>query len=271
MSKRINKVANTIARYQQVNVVEHLASQFVLGTLSERVQKRVIALCEYNELLEQRIDFWQEKLVVIDKKTAELPPSEQSWAVIAQALDIDDTALQSSRSQTHKQGFFWAIAAWFSNTLFATPVHRLATAFSVVVMVLATLIVNPLFDEAEQLSYVAVLTQTSGDAHLVASTYGESKQLVLNVVNSPPLTKAQALELWVVSKTDLQARSLGVIPQGQDLITQQLTQAQWRLIKDSKSLIVTIEEAGGSPIGEPSELVVSRGLCVRLQQWNNNA
>jgi len=91
------------------------------------------------------------------------------------------------------------------------------------------------------------------------------------VVDSPELTPDQTHELWVISKTDNEARSLGVIPKNKTLITQQLTQAQWRLIKDSDSLIITVEEAGGSPIGEPGEMVVSRGLCVRLQEWNSNA
>ena len=78
-----------------------------------------------------------------------------------------------------------------------------------------------------------------GSAHIVASTYGESKTLVVNVVNTPTIDKEQTLELWVISKTDAQARSLGVIEQGKTLIEQQLTQAQWRLIKDSDSLIVS--------------------------------
>jgi len=61
------------------------------------------------------------------------------------------------------------------------------------------------------------------------------------------------------------------LPRNMSLVEQQLTEAQWRLIKDSDSLIVTIEEQGGSPIGEPSDIIVSRGLCVRLQEWQDNA
>jgi len=291
MSERIDNMTNKAVRYQQANVVEHLASQFVLGTLSSRVKRRVISLCKDNELLESRILFWQEKLACIDQKTAELPPSEQSWAVIADALDLElDTAIspvaltnnqpeqlkQTTKTTLKSPSLLSSITAWFnhavlSTPLFSTPMYRLTTAFSMVVLVLVTLIVNPLSNNTEQLSYVAVLTEKDGSAHIVASTYGESKTLVVNVVNTPTIDKEQALELWVISKTDAQARSLGVIEQGKTLIEQQLTQAQWRLIKDSQSLIVTIEEVGGSPIGEPSEFIVSRGLCVRLQEWKDNA
>ena len=280
MPGRIDNMTNKTARYQNTKVVEHLASQYVLGTLSVGVQKRVKALCQHNILLEQRINYWQERFVSIDEQASVLPPSENSWSVIAEALDIDTNmdsiVMKSIQPERKKQGFLSSITTWFSDTLFSTPLfptpmHRLATAFSVVTLVLVTLVfVNPLATNNQQLSYVAVLTELDGNAHIVATTYGESKKLVVNVINAPDIEKEQALELWVVSKTDAQARSLGIIDQDKSLIEQQLTQAQWRLIKDSESLIVTIEEAGGSPIGEPSELIVSRGLCVRLQEWNKN-
>jgi len=281
MSERIDNITSTADRYQKTNVIEHLASQFVLGTLSGLVKKRVLTLRKNNELLESRILFWQEKLVCIDEKTAELPPSDQSWSVIANALNLDLNSVESPVAEKddqpvqEQQGLLSRITDFFYNAVrstpfFSTPMHQLTTAFSVVVIVLATLFINPVENNPEQLSYVAVLTEDDGSAHLVASTYGESQKLIVNIVNTPVIEQEQALELWVVSKTDSEARSLGVIPQGETLIEQQLTEAQWRLIQDSESLIVTIEDAGGSPIGEPSEYIVSRGLCVRLQEWNAN-
>jgi len=280
MSERIDNMTNKAERYQQTNVVEHLASQFVLGTLAPLVRQRVLSLSKHNEMLESRIHFWQEKLIAIDHKTVELPPHDNSWAVITQALDMDaDTnheTIKVDQLNNEKQGFLSQVTNWwsdniFSSSIFSVPTYRLTAAFSVVVLVMATFIINPFANSPEQLSYVAVLTNEKGAAHLVASTYGDSKKLVVNVINIPDVEKEQSLELWVVSKTDSQARSLGVIPQGKTLIEQQLTQAQWRLIKDSESLIVTMEDAGGSPIGEPSEMIVSRGLCVRLQEWDINA
>ena len=152
------------------------------------------------------------------------------------------------------------------------PAAGYASAFSVVVLAVLVLFITKPFNQTnDPLSYVAVLTEQDGEAHLVATTYGESKKLIVNVVGTPSVEDDQSLELWVVSKTDAQARSLGVIPAGEKLIEQQLTTAQWRLIKDSESLIVTLEEEGGSALGEPSDLIVSRGLCVRLKAWKKNA
>lgn len=260
-------------RYQQINVVEHLASQYVLGTLTQRVQNRIITLRPTHDLLDQRINFWEEKLIHLDQQTPELPTQNATWNNILSAIEEPEEQHETTSKQSGSaKGFIpWPLTpllAWFTSPL----KNRFASVLSIAALLMFTLyFINTNNQKVDNLSYVAVLTQTDGNAHIVASTYGESKKLIINVINSPELPQDQTHELWVVSKADNEARSLGVIPRGKALIEQQLTQAQWRLIKDSDSLIITIEESGGSPIGEPGNIVVSRGLCIRLKEWTNNA
>ena len=87
------------------------------------------------------------------------------------------------------------------------------------------------------------------------------------LVNLPQINASSSYELWVTSKTDRQARSLGLIDPQHAAISRTLTEAEWRLIKDSATLLVTVEEYGGSSIGEPMGEVVAEGLCVRLSAW----
>jgi anti-sigma-K factor RskA len=281
-AKQLASQKNMPKRYANKEVVEHLASQYVLGTLTEKTHLRIEGMLSYNPILAERIDYWQNRFVSLDQQTPALPPSEVSWQNIADKLDMpveqtvqDKQVVPENVNNTHNQaekllsGFINRLMNSFHGWL--TPNYRLASGFSVLAFALFALFFNPLADKSDPLSYVAVLTEQSGQAHLVASTYGDSKKLVVNVINSPKITEQESLELWVISKTDAQARSLGLIPLDKPLIEQQLTTAQWRLIKDSDSLIVTIEEAGGSAIGEPSEQIVSRGLCIRLQEWQKNA
>lgn len=266
MFEQLNSMNSKATRYHQAHVVEHLASQFVLGMLSRRVHQRVVKLSKSNILLEQRINFWQQKFISIDQCTTELPPSEKTWSKIEDNLDFDNVTQKQEKSNVSIKFYRWL-------TGFLNPAkNTLTIAFSFVAVMFAILvIVNPMAEKSDPLSYVAVLTEQSGQAHLVASTYGESQKLTVNIVNTPNIAIDKSLELWVISKTDGEARSFGVITNGETLMEYQLTNAQWRLIKDSQSLIVTIEESGGSAIGEPSTQVVSRGLCVRLQEWNKNA
>jgi anti-sigma-K factor RskA len=270
-------------RYLVKAVVEHLASQYVLGTLTDKTRQRVTSIARYNALLAERIDYWQNRFVSLDQQTPALAPSEMTWQNIADKLDInkENNTEKSKQITPDNAQPLNSDAGKFTTKLFEklskhfilwlTPNFRFASGFAVLIFAVFSLFFNPLANKADPLSYVAVLTQQGGEAHLVASTYGDSKKLVVNVINSPKISAQESLELWVVSKTDAQARSLGVISLDKTLVEQQLTTAQWRLIKDSASLIVTIEEVGGSAIGEPSETIVSSGLCIRLQEWQKNA
>ena len=66
-----------------------------------------------------------------------------------------------------------------------------------------------------------------------------------------------------MSKRDGQIRPLGVF--AQTAVEQQaLSVPNWRLIKDAESLLLTEEDIGGSPIDEPSDIVIAKGVCVLL-------
>ena len=293
MPKRLN-------RYHQPDVIEHLANQYVLGLLPLRVRRRVDKLVIENVALKEAIDLWQNRLTNLDAQTAESPVTDESWSFISEQLGFEQSTTESELNRTkqsqsqatqelateasvveipeikHKKPSVWSM---FTRFILAQKSGNnlgqwgLTPAFSLVLVCLLSFVgyqASQPNTTADPLSYVAVLTDDNQSAHLVASTYGESKKLIVNMVAQQKIDDEQSLELWVISKTDGEARSLGVLPTHQPLHEQQLSNAQWRLIKDSHSLMVTVEELGGSAIGEPSELIVSRGLCVRLKEWGNN-
>jgi len=273
-----------LMRYTNPTIIEHIASHYVLGTLSARVHNRAEQLMLVHPQLEDRVNHWQQNFIAMDNQTAELAPKESTWQAISAQIDnLATTEVSNNLRQTavkaqpakqkyvrQTEFYLWTmVKQWLSLSN-----SRLMHAASIVVICLlsfALLNPNEQGSTEDSLSYIAVLTSQDKQAQLVASTYGESKKLVVNIINTPDISAAEDLELWVVSKTDQQARSLGIIPRNVALLEQQLSEAQWRLIKDSESLIVTIEDLGGSPIGEPSDIIVSRGLCVRLKEWQKNA
>jgi len=276
-------MSKQIKRYSDRTIVEHIATQYVLGTLCTRVHNRAEKLLIDYPLLQSRVNYWQNNLSSLDKLTPELSPKESSWQAISACIDNLETdtitsniqPIKSEQKKSNKEYNKPSVMDVFSRILnwLPLPNQKLAHAFSVIVisiLSLALLTSNTEENSNDPLSYVAVLTNQNQQAQLVASTYGASKKLILNIIDIPKIDKTEDLELWVVSKTDNEARSLGTIPRDINLFEQQLTEAQWRLIKYSGSLIVTIEDIGGSPIGEPSDTIVSRGLCVRLKEWNKN-
>lgn len=284
--REVTSMPNQLNRYNQPAIVTHIASQYVLGHLSLLCSKRTEKLRIKFKVLDEAIHFWQEQLVHFDEQTPPQEVFDSSWQNITNTLGFEaenSTLEQVSKADNNtsinvstdssKDDYFLATIRRFFTNIFDIP-QKFTPVFSVLLLSIVSYIGYFSFnniDNNDALSYVAVLTNNNEKAHLVASTYGESQKLILNVIQPKTITEEQSLELWVVSKTDGQARSLGTLPTDKALVEQSLSTAQWRLIKDSLSLIVTVEELGGSALGEPSDIVVSRGLCVRLEDWKKNA
>lgn len=248
-------MSTKLNRYQSPDLIDHLASNFVLGTLSARVTRRVEGMRAKSgyQLLNERIQFWENKMSPLDDKTPVLAPYAETWQQIQTRINPQST------NKPQKQPWFH-----FFNLRF----YQVATVCSI--LLIALLSVQTLQTDEQNpgsLSYVAVLADAKQSPQVVVATYGESQTLLLDILSLPQISQDETLELWVTSKTDKQARSLGEIPTDVSNFSRQLSNAEWRLIKDSDSLLITVEEAGGSPIGEPLGEVISKGVCIRLSAW----
>lgn len=245
-------MSGKLDRYQIPEVVDHLASNYVLGTLSMRVRSRIDSLRhEHNfDAMNQRIAFWEQKMSPLIDKVPDLAPKDQTWLSI-------QARIAPQKAQAKKP--------WYQ--LFDLRFYQWATACSLLLVALFSVVVLQQPTSPGALSYVAVLADENQAPRVVAATYGDTQMLMLDIIDLPDVGEDETLELWVTSKTDKQARSLGEIPSDVASFNRQLTTAEWRLIKDSDSLLITVEEAGGSPIGEPMGELISQGVCVRLSAW----
>lgn len=265
MSRKIVEPNNpdTIARYTSPELVDHLASNYVMGLLSPLVKKRVDSLrrdFDYRQI-DHRISFWEQKLSPLNNETPDLAPLPQTWKNIQASLNHGQASSQNAkqaRVQTTNE-------SWWQTFSFG----KWSGAFSFIICVVIGFALLKPTDVPNNtglgaLSYLAVLEDDNQTPQVVATTYGESKQLVLDILSLPEIDSEETFELWVTSKTDNQTRSLGEIPRGQTSFDRLLTDAEWRLIVDSSFLAISIEDEGGSAIGEPSDSIISKGLCIRL-------
>ena len=252
-------MSERIKRYEENHaIIQHLASNYVCGLLSSRVKRRVDALIRQRpqSMLSQAISHWESTMSSLDHATPELQPDSTSWQAIADKLAFSQTQA--------KPGLGVRLHQWLAAP--ALFVNRAVVAVALAAIVTFSSI---LFMPTEQaLSYIAVLSQNE-QPQLIAATYGESLELRLDIIALPDKTADEDFELWVVSKTDKKARSLGVINPQEKSQRRRLSEAEWRLIKDSHSLLLTREEAGGSPLGEPFGERVSYGLCIQMPEWSN--
>ncbi len=254
-------MSERMKRYEENDIiVQHLASNYVCGLLSPRVRRRVDALLRKQPRanLRQAISYWESNLSSLDDATPQLEPDGKSWQNIALKLDF-----VHPRPQT---GLRDRLQSWLIIPTLSVN-HVVAVALLFGLMVFSSIFYK---SPDQTLSYIAVLSQND-QPQIIAATYGDSMELRLDLISLPTKAENEDFELWVVSKTDKKVRSLGIVNAEEKSQRRILSEAEWRLIKDSHSLLLTREEAGGSPLGEPFGERVSYGLCIQMPEWSNKS
>jgi anti-sigma-K factor RskA len=227
------------------------AFEFVLGTLSPEERAAFKAKHSSEQALDEDLHFWENQLSELNNINDTLQPKADTWNAIQKAITPShsdaNTASQVNSKQKWLNWLPWGIS--------------MAMSFALVITLSLGRFDLPPTANAP-IDYVAVLTDDSGQAKLTAMTEANSKSMWLQW-GDITLESDKTLQIWALSKTDQQIRSIAVLD-NKETLTVQLSNAHWRLIKDADSLILTTEEKGGSALDEPSEVVLAKGICVRL-------
>ena len=117
--------------------------------------------------------------------------------------------------------------------------------------------------------YVAILLDESDEPVLTALAAKEGRKLWLKWEDLQ-VSEGQSLQLWSQSRVDGEIRPLLVFD-NTDMEETVLDKAGWQLIKNASHLIITREQRGGSPLGEPSDQILAKGVCVRLAKPDDSA
>lgn len=215
--------------------------EYVVGTLPREERAAFEQALAQDPELQRQVRFWEEHLMVLNESLGEVPPKPDTWTRIERRIQPHSLVRKG-------------LAPWYWLSAMA------ATLLIGLTVVFATI----LRESEPNMDYVAVLTGQQGEAMLTALTSGEDKVLWLQW-EPIEVTADASLQLWARSKRDGQVRSLAVFDTtGTDRMA--LSEASWRLINDAQELLLTREEKGGSPLGEPSEVLIAKGVCVRLRK-----
>ncbi len=217
-----------------------LAFEYVIGTLRDSARTEFDKRIQQEPDLLQQVNYWEQELLLMQDLSEQRPLAEDIWPQIQKRIT----------KVTRRKSVSW----W-------NPIALVATLL-VTVLVAVLFVSSSDFNNEFPVDYVAVLLDEQGEPQLTAITQGDNRKLLLQW-EALTLKEQQSLQLWAESRSDGQIRSLAIIQQT-DLKSLSLSEANWRLIKDAKKLILSVEESGGSPIDEPSEQIIARGVCVRV-------
>jgi anti-sigma-K factor RskA len=211
-------------------LVDRLASEYVLGTLRGPARRRFERWRANTPHVDQRCRYWEEHLVHVAKGLKPIQPPAHIWPAIQKRLNL--TPRISPRR--------WA--------------KSLTLAASVVLVAGLAGLLYWRSLPAVRATAVATISAKSGDEMWQVKVFGATNRLVVQAAKLPARPAGHDYELWALPKGGNPV-SLGVLPT-QGTSNRALTAIQKAALASSSQVAVSIEPPGGSPTGQPTGDVV---------------
>jgi anti-sigma-K factor RskA len=223
---------------------EHLASQYVLGTLKGGARRRFEDWLRDDAALRATVDAWRDRVAPMAEFAPPRRPRDRVWTGIERQLRLrrPAPAWQWWRSESLA---FWR---WLGAVSTAAAL-ALGVAFAV------------RLHEAPRIDYVAALSDDRAQPTVLLTGDARRGVLVVRVVGDVALPADRVLQLWAVPAAG-HPRSLGLLGAGASTLA--LTADA--LGGDVAMLAVSREPKGGSPDPNgPTGPVLYKGNWMRLQ------
>ncbi len=234
--------------YQDNELRQALAAEYVLGTLTGQARRRFERLLSQDAQLRMIVSSWEEKLGGLYEGIPPQQPADKVWVTIQKRLGL-------GRQGAAESGFIarlWnSLALWRVMTSAATA----ALLFAVYLNWFApTLVVN---------QYIAVITNEQQQVSWLAKTDLHNKHMIVRVLKEQTLPLGKAFELWMLPDGGSAPISMGLLsPNGEKTLV--LTDAIVTKLSNAKGLAVSLEPQGGSPTGQPTGPVLYQGSVQSL-------
>jgi anti-sigma-K factor RskA len=234
-------------RYDDPEIRELLAAEYVLGTMPRRSRLRFERLMESDPELASMVGNWAERFSAIDRATpAEEPPARVWRGIEARIAPHSATAGPVTASIERLRA---ALRFW----------RGLAVAASAVAAALILYIVTVLPPIAPQPPRViAVLSDQNGEPSWIATAGPRSGEIAIAALHPVQGGADRSFELWRIAGGT--PRPLGLL---QPLPDQPTVLTAKDLPAPGDVLAVSLEPPGGSPTGLPTGPVVSQGKVIR--------
>lgn len=222
-----------------------LVAEYVLGLLPAGEHERIGRLIDADQTLRAERDFWVNRFAALNAEYEETPVPSHIYASI-EARAFGD------RIASRKNSIWDSLMVWRGIAAGALAVAVAAVGFNLMqpapdVSSLTTQLVAALEEEGSNVKFVA-LYDGSGNVRLTALS-GEA-------------VPEKDFELWAIQGGNNPV-SMGVIPVSErsSVSISPDVMAGWG---EGSVLAITLEQAGGSPDGNPHGPIVAKGAVTRI-------
>jgi anti-sigma-K factor RskA len=216
-----------------VDLINRLAAEYVLGTLRGAARRRLERWRGTSSLVDERCRFWEEGFMPLLLGLRAIEPPAHVWHGIRARLDLAPTARRNR-------------------------VRRYALAASVLLVTVLAALLYWRTLAPPRAAEVATISAPSGALLWQVEIYaapGTAAQLSVRAGTLAAPPAGRDYELWALPK-GASPVSLGLLPYRHNAARRELTVAQQQALANAAQLAVSVEPPGGSPTGQPTGAVV---------------
>jgi anti-sigma-K factor RskA len=236
-----------MATYNNPQLRDKLAAEYVVGTLRGRARARFQALLRYDPDLRRIVAEWEARLTPLTAAAGEVTPPARVWQAVVKRI------AGGARGGGSRAG----LAFW----------RGLAVTSAAFVLILATFIgVAP--RPEPPMAMVAVMNDEKGQPALVV-TWPPMKAMrdpyvrIKVVQEHPVMAPGTTWEMWMLPGGKDAPVSMGLITTDADQ-TMKLRPALAPRMDGAWGVAMSVEPKGGSPTGAPTGPVIFKGQCVKI-------
>lgn len=223
-----------------------LVAEYVLGLLSSGEHERVGRLIENDQGLRAERDFWVSRFAALNEEYEETPVPGHIYAAIEARAFGDVVKARPTVS-------FWeSLMVWRSIAAGALAVAVAAVGFN---------LMQPASDVSSLTTQLVAALEEEGSAVKFVALYDGSGNVRLTALSGDAVPNKD-FELWAIQGGN-NPISMGVIPVDQRSAVEISpdVMAGWG---EGSVLAITLEEAGGSPDGNPHGPIVAKGAVTKI-------
>ncbi|HEY5761332.1 MAG TPA: anti-sigma factor [Steroidobacter sp.] len=235
-------------RYDNPQLVQRLASEYVLGTLTGRARRRFESWMRDSYHVRSAVWHWERQLSPLAESANSVQPRPRVWDQVQER-----TGAKAGREIT-RVPWFERLGLWRGFSLVATAAA----------LVLAVMLARTPTEVTQAQQYVAVVNGPQAQPLWVVSVDATQGRLAIKSINATAPAATNSYELWILPAGGAAPRSLGLLPTGTGSVDTELPVELRPLLASAQGLAVSLEPAGGSPTGAPTGPVVYQAAILSI-------
>lgn len=246
--------------YQRPELVEHLAREYVLGTLQGPARRRFVTLMRDSRPIAAAVAQWEQRFAVMERAPVPIQPPVTTWQGIEQRLFPRTQDTPQTRAGGSQGGALGAVLGWLTGRAIGGVLAGLLLAV-VLVKTVPTLVGLEPASEALPASYVGVLSAPSAPPSVVVSSKRHGKLLTVKALRPLAVPEGRRATLWAIPKDGAPFLVGTVSSSGQTQIA--LPAESEKLFFSVNRVAISLEASDGPAPATPSTFVLE-GACVKV-------